>query len=199
MYGVQAEHSGKSFRIIFQQRCMADSHCVLNFAAFQPRGPCRFRFRRDGHIVCSLAVQPIDRVVVPTTAGPAYRLHHRADADVLLEYRSVVWGPDGCGYRARARGGRAGDGTRRWHGWIEFWPIDGTAPVRTSAETTQPDRGCTVYWSTGLSRAYLEGALRRAHRPVNVAPVSATGRRRMTSSNRDAAVRAPRRTIQQSE
>jgi hypothetical protein len=34
--------------------------------------------------------------------------------------------------------------------------------VRSGRETTQPNRTDTVYWATGLTPVYLEGALRRA-------------------------------------
>jgi hypothetical protein len=85
-------------------------------------------------------------------------------AEVLLEYDRLLFGDDGRTYRARAWGGEAHDGTHRWHGWIEFLPLEGGSPVRTARETTQPDRTCTVYWSTGLTRVYLEGALERALR-----------------------------------
>lgn len=84
-------------------------------------------------------------------------------ADVFLEYQTPFFVHDGRRpYRARACGGKAHDGTDRWHGWIEFLPIDSGAPIRTARETTQPNRRCTVYWSTGLTRVYLEGALERA-------------------------------------
>lgn len=52
-----------------------------------------------------------------------------------------------------------------WEGWIEFVARDGSPPLRTPRETTQPDRSAVVYWATGLSRTYLEGALSRALTP----------------------------------
>jgi hypothetical protein len=89
-------------------------------------------------------------------------------AEVFLEYQTPLFVDNGLAYRARACGGEAHDGTHRWHGWIEFLPIEGGSPVRTARETTQPDRTCTVYWSTGLTRVYLEGALARALRLAEV-------------------------------
>ena len=83
-------------------------------------------------------------------------------AEVFLEYHALISGDDGRAYRARACGGEAPDGTHRWQGWIEFWPRGEGLPVRTARETTQPDRRCAVYWSTGLTPVYLEGALERA-------------------------------------
>lgn len=89
-------------------------------------------------------------------------------ADVLLRYQTVMLTEEGRTYRAWACGGEARDGTHRWYGWIEFLPLDGGPPVRTAHETTQPNRTATVYWSTGLSPVYLEGALRRARRTARI-------------------------------
>ena len=58
-----------------------------------------------------------------------------------------------------------------WEGWIEFVARDGSEALRTPRETTQPDRAALVYWATGLSGTYLEGALRRALDPPRRAPV----------------------------
>src|SRR6267142_4762708 len=89
-------------------------------------------------------------------------------AEVFLEYDALLSVDAGRAYRARVCGGEARDGTNRWHGWIEFWPQGEGSPVRTARETTQPDRTCTVYWSTGLTQVYLEGALGRALRLVRM-------------------------------
>jgi hypothetical protein len=50
----------------------------------------------------------------------------------------------------------------KWQGWLEFLPLGNAEPIRSSRETTQPNRQDTEYWATGLSYVYLEGALRRA-------------------------------------
>jgi hypothetical protein len=52
-----------------------------------------------------------------------------------------------------------------WEGWIEFEPSDGGAAIRTPRETTQPNLKDLEYWATGLTEAYLEGALVRALDP----------------------------------
>ena len=52
-----------------------------------------------------------------------------------------------------------------WEGWIEFAARDGSDTLRTARETTQPDRAALIYWATGLSGTYLEGALQRALNP----------------------------------
>lgn len=88
-------------------------------------------------------------------------------SETLLQFHERVATPDGTVYEARACGSpMAGD---TWQGWIEFIPVDGGEPVRSPRETTQPNRADTVYWATGLSPVYLEGALRRAlEQPVAV-------------------------------
>jgi hypothetical protein len=60
-----------------------------------------------------------------------------------------------------------------WEGWIEFAADDGSDLLRTPRETTQPDRAALIYWATGLSGTYLEGALRRALDPPLTRVVSA--------------------------
>jgi hypothetical protein len=81
-------------------------------------------------------------------------------AETLLQYEHPVKAPDNTSYEARACGSPMPGGT--WQGWIEFVPVGGGEPVRTARETTQPNRVDTVYWATGVSAVYLEGALRRA-------------------------------------
>jgi hypothetical protein len=88
-------------------------------------------------------------------------------SETLLQFRQQAVAPDGTAYEARACGSPMPGGT--WQGWIEFIPVDGGEPVRSPRETTQPNRADTVYWATGLTPVYLEGALRRAlEQPVGV-------------------------------
>src|SRR5262245_44150121 len=54
----------------------------------------------------------------------------------------------------------------KWQGWIEFLPLDGSTPIRSGRETTQPNRIDVEYWATGLTTVYLQGALQRALHPV---------------------------------
>ena len=83
--------------------------------------------------------------------------------EVLLQYRSAVTATSGRLFAARACGAPARDGTNRWHGWVEFLAADGSV-LRTPPETIQPDRDCTLYWSTGITAVYLQGAFQRARR-----------------------------------
>ena len=81
-------------------------------------------------------------------------------AEVLVEFDAAFPGPDGASYAPRACAREGGDG--RWEGWLEFSDLDSGAVIRSARETTQPTRDGVMYWATGLTRVYLEGALARA-------------------------------------
>lgn len=51
-----------------------------------------------------------------------------------------------------------------WIGWIVFHPVRGGPPLRTERETTQPNLDDLRYWASGLTYAYLQGALDRARK-----------------------------------
>ena len=80
-------------------------------------------------------------------------------AEVLIDFSHVIV-CDGVRYHARACGSPLKDGT--WRGWLEFRSREDGRLIRTARETTQPNRVATVYWATGLSAIYLEGAFERA-------------------------------------
>ena len=80
--------------------------------------------------------------------------------EVLLDFSAPIRGPEGRIYAAQAIGEEMPDGL--WHGWIEFSTGDDRELVTTDRETTQPNRTDVVYWATGLTQIYLEGALTRA-------------------------------------
>lgn len=81
-------------------------------------------------------------------------------AETLIQFETAILAPDGTPYRACACGSSMADGL--WQGWIEFTPVGGGPTFRSGRETTQPNRADMVYWATGLSPVYLDGALRRA-------------------------------------
>ena len=81
-------------------------------------------------------------------------------AEVLVEFDAAFPGPDGASYAPRACARMTDDG--RWEGWLEFSDVDTGAVIRSTRETTQPHRDDVMYWATGLTRVYLEGALERA-------------------------------------
>jgi hypothetical protein len=85
-------------------------------------------------------------------------------AEVLVEFDAALPGADGARYAPRACAREREDG--RWEGWIEFGDLDTGAVIRSGRETTQPSRDDAMYWATGLTRVYLEGALARALGPV---------------------------------
>ena len=87
--------------------------------------------------------------------------------EVLTEYEATIRDKEGREYIARACGHECEDG--HWEGWLEFVPLDGGVVVRSSRETTQPNRMDTAYWATGLTRVYLDGSLVRALEPVEIA------------------------------
>jgi hypothetical protein len=93
-------------------------------------------------------------------------------AEVLVEFVEPVVSKDGHAYIARACGGPAASNHGTWQGWLEFVPAAGGPAVRSGRETTQPNREDTVYWATGLTPVYLEGALERALNPLTKVPPS---------------------------
>ena len=87
-------------------------------------------------------------------------------AEVLASFSTPVTDEFGS-YYPRAVGRLAPD--NMWEGWVEFVPVDGGSDVLvTTTETRQPERQHLVYWATGLSHVYMEGALKRARNPVTV-------------------------------
>lgn len=89
-------------------------------------------------------------------------------ATELLEFENPVEDGDGRSWRAGVLGAERADGS--WIGWIRFRDMVGTHVVETDRETSQPNRDALSYWSTGLTYAYLEGALERAQRRSHPAP-----------------------------
>jgi hypothetical protein len=85
-------------------------------------------------------------------------------AEILVDFDAVLVGPDGRRFGARACGRGRSDGL--WEGWVEFPEEDGGEVVRTGRETTQPNRDDLMYWATGLTAAYLDGALLRTLTPA---------------------------------
>lgn len=89
-------------------------------------------------------------------------------AEVIHDY-GLVRSTDGAVYHVRACGSEMDES--RWQGWLEFKPITGGQPLRSPRETTQPNHMDLVYWATGLSAVYIEGALHRALNPL-VRPIA---------------------------
>jgi hypothetical protein len=76
-----------------------------------------------------------------------------SDAD---EYVVLLYGRD-----------RPGD---TWQGWLVFVRQRDNRRFATPVESTQPNAEAIIYWSSGLTNTYLDGALRRAMDPSAVIP-----------------------------
>lgn len=82
-------------------------------------------------------------------------------ADILVKFDEPIVAPRGDKYFAQAVGSEV-DG-RLWEGWLEFLPVnESRGALESGRETTQPNRAGVEYWSQGLTRVYLQGALARA-------------------------------------
>ena len=78
----------------------------------------------------------------------------------------------GIRYRPRAYGDPQPDGT--WDGWVVFSPVGGgTAIAPPGPESTQSTVAALAVWAAGLTPVYLEGALARALRTAQQAPLIA--------------------------
>ena len=87
-------------------------------------------------------------------------------AEVFMVYDTPVVDGDHR-YNARAIGREGSDGM--WEGWLEFLPDgDATDVLVTGVESRQPLREHLVYWASGLSPVYLEGAFERARDPLRI-------------------------------
>jgi hypothetical protein len=86
-------------------------------------------------------------------------------AEVLVDFETPIAHGDRT-YNARAVGRFSNH--HMWEGWLEFLPIGGGEAVVSGVETTQPEREHLIYWATGLTPIYLEGALKRALSPTHV-------------------------------
>lgn len=89
-------------------------------------------------------------------------------------------------HSARVLGALADDGS--WDGVIEFLDEDGHT-FTTGIETHQTSLADLIYWSTGLSHAYVNGALARAKasratRSTKAAQVVARGLRSRSPTRR---------------
>jgi len=80
---------------------------------------------------------------------------------LILTHSENVQDPLGNLYNVLVYGKPRTDGM--WEGWLEFVPASADLSVlRTSRETTQPDRRALDYWASGLEPLYLAGAFERA-------------------------------------
>jgi hypothetical protein len=79
----------------------------------------------------------------------------------VFEYLTMLRTASGEEYVARVYGDRQPDGPL-WEAWFVFFPVSGGRTLATDRETTQSKLEDVTYWATGITPAYLEGALTRA-------------------------------------
>jgi hypothetical protein len=114
---------------------------------------------------------------------------------LLQEFEQSIRDTAGVLYRVFLYGrNRPGD---TWQGWLVFERTTDGRRFATDVETTQSNAEAVLYWATGLTAAYFDGALARAqspnpHDPSSVAvpaPIvtsdSETHRRRLATLERD--------------
>jgi len=113
-------------------------------------------------------------------------------AEVLIALPDVLAAGNGRTYTAQAVG--AETPIRQWEAWIEFIPLDGGPSAASPRETTQPNRAAAVYWASGLTTIYLEGALARALGGNGRAETARKSRTTATALPADRHGAMPRRT-----
>jgi hypothetical protein len=87
---------------------------------------------------------------------------------LLQEFERNLIGSDGEEYVVLLYGrSRPGD---TWQGWLVFVRQRDNRRFATPVETTQPNAEAIVYWSSGLTNTYLDGAWRRAMDPSVAVP-----------------------------
>jgi hypothetical protein len=87
-------------------------------------------------------------------------------SETLIRFDAPVTHRDGRQYTAQACGREHDNGL--WEAWLEFKDVKTGEVLRSQRETTQPNRTDAVYWATGLTTVYLEGALERILHPPRV-------------------------------
>ena len=87
-------------------------------------------------------------------------------AQTLVKFDTPVSHRDGRQYRVHACGRERDNG--QWEAWLEFEDLETGEIARSQRETTQPNHKDAVYWATGLTPVYLEGALDRILNPPRV-------------------------------
>ncbi len=78
----------------------------------------------------------------------------------VMQYSQVLVAPDRHEYVVRVYA--ATHAEAHWDGWFVFFPLHTGRVLATDRETTQNSLAAVAYWASGISTAYLEGALQRA-------------------------------------
>jgi hypothetical protein len=80
--------------------------------------------------------------------------------EFVYEYPTLLRTASGEEYLTRVYADRQPGGL--WEAWFVFFPLSGGRTLVTDHETTQGKLDDVTYWATGITPAYLEGALTRA-------------------------------------
>ncbi len=73
-----------------------------------------------------------------------------------------------------------------WQGWLVFERQSDGLRFATGTETTQPNAAAILYWASGLTSAYFDGALDRARKtPRERHEYAAIGERNLAEIERD--------------
>ena len=80
--------------------------------------------------------------------------------EFVHEYATTLRTSSGDEYLVRVYADQQPGGL--WEGWFVFFPLTGGPTLATDRETTQSKLDDVSYWATGITPAYLEGALTRA-------------------------------------
>jgi hypothetical protein len=84
----------------------------------------------------------------------------RSRIQFVRQYTPILKDRGGETYVARAYMDRQPGGL--WEAWLVFFSLGTGAAIATDRETTQGKREHVLYWATGLTPTYLQGALERA-------------------------------------
>ena len=114
---------------------------------------------------------------------------------LLQQFEKPITDDTGALYRVFVYGRSRPSDT--WQGWLVFERTSDGQRFATDVETTQPNAEAVLYWASGLSNAYFDGALVRAQNPrprdTSAIPVpppvvtsdTQTHRRRLAAVERD--------------
>jgi hypothetical protein len=82
--------------------------------------------------------------------------------EILQQFEQPVIDESGERYAVYLYGrSRPGD---TWQGWLVFERQNDGRRYATGVETTQPNRQAILYWATGLTDSYFDGAFNRARK-----------------------------------
>jgi len=137
--------------------------------------PARLYQRRAGGAHHSAGVETGETIARRGSRGTEALGRERIMEQLLQEFETPVVDTAGTIYRVFLYGrSRPAD---TWQGWLVFERVSDGRRFSTDVETTQPDAQAVLYWASGLTDAYFDGALVRALQPVVGGDALTRGRR----------------------